>query len=459
METRSRDSSSPARARTPLIGALCALAVTIAVTLAACSNSAWDDDSSINHAQNDSSSDCAWDYSSSSDSAHGDGGELDYLPLDDTEYPYAGLPRLVIQTENSRDIGDRVNEIPAKLQIWGESAPESKVMQLTIRGRGNTSWETMPKRSYKIEFLEKQEILGMHEDKDWALVGNYADKTLMKNYLMYDLAARLGVRYAPQCRFVELYLNRNYLGVYLIAETIKVAEYRVNIPKTSNSYLVEITTPPDSLNKTLVVHHPKDISEKSWNDLTEHVDQFEKFLDTLRMYETSDLHEWLDIEECTKHYWVQEFSKNPDAMGIASLFFTWVKGSQIRMGPVWDFDLSCGGHTVDSVVLTNKWYIRQGYWHSYIFRDSAASISRVRFWRGNKEKFTAAIDTVDSLYARLQPAAKNNYKKWNTLRSTEYRYHRHAYDSYEEAVEDLKMWLRERYEWIDEEMSESKRAN
>ena len=84
-----------------------------------------------------------------------------YLPLTDTEYPYAGIPRIVIETENRSPVKDRKNEIPAKLQIWGENSPESEVMDLTIRGRGHTSWSGMPKKSYKIEFTNKQAMLGM----------------------------------------------------------------------------------------------------------------------------------------------------------------------------------------------------------------------------------------------------------------------------------------------------------
>ena len=140
-----------------------------------------------------------------------DFAKLDYLPLDDSEYPYAGIPRVVIVTENYQKIKNREIEIPAKLQIWGEKAPESEIMDLTIRGRGNTSWTEMPKKSYKIEFVNKQAMLGMPKDRDWALIANYADKTLMKNYLMYHLSAELGAYYAPRCEFIELYLNKDYL--------------------------------------------------------------------------------------------------------------------------------------------------------------------------------------------------------------------------------------------------------
>ena len=426
--------TSPARAYVAPCRVLFAamLAFALSVTLGACSNS-----------------DCAWDDTC---------GEFDYLPLDDTKYPYVGIPRIVIKTDDGSDVSSQIIEIPAKLQVWGATEPESGVMELTIRGRGNTSWETMPKKSYKIEFAEKQAILGMPEDRDWALVSNFADKSLMKNFLAYQLAADLGMRYAPRCRFVELYLNRDYLGVYLLTETIKVAEHRVNIPKTNDSYLVEITQHPDSTDKTFVVHAPKDTSEQVQQTLREHTDKFDEFLETIEMYEKSDLADWLDIEECTKHYWVQEFAKNPDATGVASLYFTWVKGSKIRMGPVWDFDLAFGGHSDDSIINPDDWYIRRGYWHSFIFRDLTASRSRVYYWRNNKEKFAHVLDAIDSLQAQLQGAAENNFKKWKILKNTEYEYHRQAYGSYEEAVDDLKKWTRKRYEWIDGEMSVSKRA-
>jgi len=59
----------------------------------------------------------------------------------DKEYPYANIPRIVIYTENRQKIKDRETEIPAKLQIWGKKEAESEIMDLTIRGRGNTSWE------------------------------------------------------------------------------------------------------------------------------------------------------------------------------------------------------------------------------------------------------------------------------------------------------------------------------
>lgn len=101
--------------------------------------------------------------SSSSSAKSSSSSKLEYpdsFKPQDKEYPYAGIPRIVIETGNRIAIKDRETEIPAKMQIWGESSSESEILDLTIRGRGNTSWTEMPKKSYKIEFEKKQSMLG-----------------------------------------------------------------------------------------------------------------------------------------------------------------------------------------------------------------------------------------------------------------------------------------------------------
>lgn len=389
--------------------------------------------------------------------------KIDYLPLDDSEYPYAGIPRIVIETENHREIKDRETEIPAKLQIWGEHAPESEIMDLTIRGRGNTSWG-MPKKSYKIEFINKQSMLGMPKDRDWALIANYADKTLMKNYLMYHLSAKLGAYYAPRCEFVEFYLNNEYLGVYLLTETIKKTKKRVNI-SDSNSYIVEVDAKyrddeqvvfskvikQNSLGKAFRIHYPKKASETALHDIETHIQSFETFLkDSIKT--SSNLSQWIDVNEYVKHYWVQEFSKNPDACFNSSIFFSWTKDNIIKMGPVWDFDLAMGNYDNKSISSPQDWHIKESYWNDFIFRDSIAAQAKIDFWTENKLAFKELLNAIDSIQVALNKAAKNNFKKWIILQNTSFIYHPASYKSYQNATEDLKKWIIERYSWIDSQL-------
>ena len=389
----------------------------------------------------------------------------DYLSINNSEFPYAGIPRIVIETENNQQIRDRETEIPAKLQIWGESEPISEVMKLTIRGRGNSSWTSMPKKSYKIEFTNKQAMLGMPKDRDWALIANYADKSLIKNYLMYQLSAKIGAYYAPRCEFTELYLNKEYLGIYLLTETIKISKNRINIPKTDNSFIVEVDAKyrpneqvifsniikSDSIGQAFRIHEPKEASDSTLSIIKEHITSFEAFLKNVS--KTDSISNWIDIDEYLKHYWIQEFSKNPDAEFHTSVFFSWTIDDLIKMGPVWDFDLSLGGFDNESINSPQNWFIKKAYWNAFVFKNEKIDSLRIDYWKTNRSKFVESLSSIDSISYLLTDAASNNFRKWDILQSTKLKYHKYPYNSYQEAVSDLKKWITKRIEWIDSQIN------
>ena len=381
-----------------------------------------------------------------------------YLPLNDTEYPYAGIPRIVIETDNKAEVKDRETEIPAKLQIWGEHAPESEVMDLTIRGRGNSTWD-MPKKSYKIEFIDKQSMLGMPKERDWALIANHADKTLMKNYLAYRLSAGLGSYYSPRCEFAELYLNREYLGVYQLTETIKIGKNRIRVPEPSKTFLVEIDAKYredehvyfTNLGKALNIHYPKELKSLTQDTLISFVNNFESYVQLMEQYKTLSVDRWIDVDEYIRHYWIQEFTKNLDANFYTSVYFTWAIDGRIFMGPVWDFDLAFGGHNTEKDRLPSEYRLRDHYWNKYLFADADFLQKSRDFWSAHKSVFYSVLDSIDHYHAVLEKAAKNNFKRWDILQSVNNLHHPKAYDSYDEAVQDLKNWTAERFNWIDQE--------
>ena len=388
--------------------------------------------------------------------------EQEYISLDDSEYPYSGLPRIVVETKNNATIKDMVNEVPARLQVWGKDSPESPIISLKIRGRGNSTWWHMPKKSYKIEFDEKKTFLGMPKNRDWALISNYADKTLMKNFLMYRLSAQLGAYYAPRCEFAELFVNGEYQGLYLLTETIKIGKNRVNIPKDSNSYIVEIDgrireNEPYVYSDVIAangqyfhIHDPKNPSKHQLKKMENNIHSFEKFLINIQDKADNNVDQWIDVAEYVKHYWVQDFSKNPDARFYTSVYFSWTN-DVIKMGPVWDFDLSFGENLSDDCNLSSKWYVRKFYWNRYLFMDSVLSSAVKNFWLEKRDDFNKVLDSIDSVAILLSPAAENNFKKWNILNSTEQWYHPNAYDSYDDAVRHLKSWIQDRIAWIDKQ--------
>ena len=379
----------------------------------------------------------------------------EFLTLNNSEYPYAGIPRLVIETEDFTQIRDRETKIPAKLQIYGESAPESGVLDLTIKGRGNSSFTGMPKPSYKIDFEKKQEMFGLPKDKDWALIANSADKTLLKNFITYKLAGWLGDEYTPRCTFVELYLNRQYQGVYLLSETIKVGKQRVDISKTDSSFLLErgpteyggehfVVTEQGT---TFGIKYPKEPSYSDKMVIKSVLSEFELFLTDSSL--SKNISDYLDFEDYLRYYWIQELSKNFDGAFRRSIYVTWQSGDPIRLGPVWDFDVAYGNWEVDSLRTVTDWYIRNSGWNGLIFDRPWYWQNATDYWKEHRAFLATLPDSISKYADELSPAAKNEFKRWPVLENTENWTYKEAYNSYNEAIDSLNSWIKQRMEWID----------
>jgi len=379
-----------------------------------------------------------------------------YLPLDDSEYPYVNLPRLVIETEDFAQIRDRETEHPAKLQIYGEKSPEDQILDLTIKGRGNSSFTGMPKPSFKISLSKKRSLLGMPKDKDWALIANSADKTMLRNFITFKLARWLGDEYAPRNKFVELYLNRQYQGVYLLTETIKVSKSRVNIKEDGSQFLVEIG-PTYKAGHTYFkqderlyeICFPSQPSSQSYLDLTNHMNAWTEYLKKGHFHGEDSLASWIDTEDFFRYYWIQELSKNLDG-ARRSIYFTWEKQGVIKMGPVWDFDVAYGNWVQgDTLLSPANWHIRLNGWNQYIFKDSIIKETAKKYWIANHTLFSSITDSISKYASTIEKSASNEFSRWPILENDENWSYKEKYSSYKEAVDSLNSWINQRINWID----------
>ena len=381
----------------------------------------------------------------------------DYLPLDDSRYPYADVPRMVIETEDFREIRDRKTEFPSYLQIYGERAPESGVYSLTVRGRGNSSF-MMPKYGLKLEFTDKVSLFGMPANRDWALIGNYGDKTHLRNFMMTRLSEWLGSRYTPRCRYVELYLNRKYMGLYLLSETVKVGKNRVNIAENDSSFLFEKESakkqdPPlviSSMGYPFHVKSPQNLKPESAEMLQSHLDAFEAYLRAPGDFPETGMRDWIDVDDFMPYYWVQEYSKNEDGRFGRSIFITWEKGQPMRFGPLWDFDISFGNESYKENRPFDGWYIRRYAWFGYIFRDDSVRSCARDYWLKHRDLFESLIDSVPLYASNISRVLKNEYRRWPIMQNTENWALKDPYENYEEALDSLVLWMKARYEWINQ---------
>ena len=385
----------------------------------------------------------------------------DHLPMDDSMYPYAGLPRIVIETEDFAGVRDRETEIPSHLQIYGEKAPESEVYELTVRGRGNSSFK-MPKYGMKLEFTDKVSLLGMPKNRDWALVANFGDKTHLRNYMMTRLSEWLGAKYTPRMQFVEVYLNRNYMGLYLLSETIKVGKNRVNIDENDTTFLLEKEDskkfdPPYVLTDNQYYYHiksPKNPSPETEKLLKNHLNAFENFMEDYYLHRANEIKNWLDVDDFLLFYWVQEYSKNEDGNYARSVFMTWKKGEPIHFGPLWDFDLAFGNASREQNQNPEDWYIRKYRLNYYIMQNSVVKEAALDYWNNHRKTFKALIDSIPVYRAIIEKAIDNEYRRWPVIGNTENWALKDPYDSYDEAVEVMTEWMKKRYQWIDNDIGE-----
>ena len=152
-----------------------------------------------------------------------------------THLPIVLLDTLGEEFEEKEDIWTQISVIDNENGInFISDTPDIQVAALTHQ-RGATSFH-FDKKQYRLEFYEEMgsdkqldiSVMGMASESDWVLNAPYLDKTLVRNALMYQIA-RDTMEWAPDTRFCELFLNGEYMGLYLMMETVKVSENRLDL--------------------------------------------------------------------------------------------------------------------------------------------------------------------------------------------------------------------------------------
>ncbi len=331
------------------------------------------------------------------------------LPLNDIEYPYAGIPRIVIETENHQAIKDRETEVPAKLQIWGANAPESDVMDLTIRGRGNSTW-WLPKKPYSITFNEKQSFLGMAEAKKWVLLANYLDRTLIRNAVAFEIAKKTNLEWSPSGKFAEVFLNGKFLGNYFICEKVQINKNRLDISK--DSYLLEFDVNYDEEFKfktsvkefSVNIKNPDMPSEAQFAYIAAYVDTIECILygDCPNL----EIEDYLDLQSFADFFIIFELTENSEPLNPKSVFMHKDFGP-LKAGPVWDFDWCT---FIERKV--NGWRINKALWYDALFKNKNFREKIQDNWTQYKNEFEKIPQFIDSLASYIKESNDRNISLW-----------------------------------------------
>ena len=154
---------------------------------------------------------------------------------------FTGLPIVYINTLGEAEITSKDEYISATISIDGSrNFQELAQTNIRIRGRGNSTWETHPKKPYQIRFNDKTSILGMPEDRRWLLLAEYSDKSMMRNKVVHVLAlgSSTNLVWTPTSEYAEVYLNGEYNGTYNISQKVEQTANRLDIG--DQGFLLEI---------------------------------------------------------------------------------------------------------------------------------------------------------------------------------------------------------------------------
>ena len=381
------------------------------------------------------------------------------------------VPVLYIST-NNRPITSKTTYVTGSLKIKKNITGDSLYSgEIEIRGRGNSTWN-FPKKPYKIKLGKKAGLLGMNESKQWVLLANYADKTLIRNELGFELSRRFGLAYTSAGRFVEVVLNNVYLGNYELVEQIDVGKNKVNITEQSvpstnitGGYMVELdgfantepvnfTTPR---NMPISVHYPDDddIVEAQREYIKNYLVDFENRLFFNDFDDSTSYKKVFDVDSYVNYYLVNEIMGNSDIFWSTNMYKN-QKNAFLFTGPVWDFDIAANndqrlGNAVNKLMLTAAHNPKQ--WINRLMQDKFFRSKVRKRWNEMYGKVSLGI-FIDELVKKLAISQKKNFAQWPILNEKVHLNFQVA-GSYEGEVNYLKNYLSNRILWLNTQFNGS----
>jgi hypothetical protein len=389
------------------------------------------------------------------------------------EYPVAEqLPLLRINTTDGVAITSRDVYVPGTFTLADSAGTPVAEGALEIRGRGHSTWG-MPKKPYRLKLGGSAGLLGMPASRHWVLLANYADKTLMRNEVAFQLSRWLEMEYTPRSRYVELELNGSYEGIYQLAEHVRIAPERVNIPELevtdttaatiTGGYLIEVDQRRDAefcFNSTrtpmvFCLSNPETLGDSAWFRQRAYLEGYMQqvdeaifgpgFADPLTGYAA-----YLDVESAIDYYLVNELFKNVDGNLRLSTYLYKKRDGKLTFGPVWDFDLAIGNVNYDNADLVEGWHIRTAAWFDRLFQDPAFALRVRDQWRALVADGT--LDGIDEFMsiqrAYLSEVQVRNFERWPILDTWVWP-NRVVTGSYSGEVFAMRDWYGRRRIWMD----------
>ena len=387
-------------------------------------------------------------------------------PLHDKEIPSNfQIPTVYIFTEGGRNIDSKTEYVNASFRFEDPSGfyTDDKMVEVNgrIKGRGNTTWG-MPKRPYRIKLDEKTKVFGRWGNKDWILLANYSDKTLLRNITMMEVSRICGMAWTPYMLSVNVYLNNQYIGVYSFSDHKEIAGHRVNIEvvkeqEVEGGYYLEIEEAMDepvcfkttTMDTPVMFHEPESPTTAQQNYVRNWFQGFESAL--LRIpgeHDYTTYRSYIEIPSFINYYIIQEIAKNPDGNVRKSTYITKEKGKGLEMYHVWDFDITLGNCDYTNFEKPDGWQMRYVKWYNQLFHDPEFKKAVVDRWNELYPTLKTQVPAfIDRQYRLMDGAEAANFERWQILGKKVWPNY-YYFPTYQEEYDFLQDFYSERLEWL-----------
>ena len=391
-------------------------------------------------------------------------------------YPASGLP--IVKIKTNQVVGpamDKSSYVEGSLEIIGDGNFEGlEETNMKIKGRGNSTWwictdasagAVVGKCPYQVKFGDKTSVLGMPEDKKWVLLAEKSDKSMIRNKIARYIGELSDLEYTPNAEYVELFINEDYQGTYLIGQKVEESSNRVDIG--DDGYLIEIDTDANNrIDSDDIIFKPTiwssihtdgvfnikdpdiDYGSDEFHLIENYINEFESVLYSNNFNSPGSGYEsYIDVDSLIDWFLINEIAKTVDARWYSSIYFSYIPGEKIKMGPIWDFDLSYGNLNYSDAQYTSEFYIKQNNWIDKLYQDEVF-VEKVKIrYSYYHSKLDDIKNKIDEFAKYIDKSQKANFERWDILGV--YVWPNPVYDlTYEEEVERLKNWIEERMNWL-----------
>ena len=361
-----------------------------------------------------------------------------WIAPNENKYGYSGsLPVMFINTDGGAAITSTEDYVSGTYYLdnlgneeFENIASPDSAFALEIRGRGNYTWRDFDKKPYRLKFDKKVSPLGMNKSKHFALLAHADDQmAFLRNTIGFELSRRLGLKYTPAQQPVEVVLNGDYIGLYFLTETIRVAKDRVNIVEQPDSatdasvitggWLIEIDNYDEPLQVRITEGNGEVIrfTYKTPEILSAQQERYLKsqmVATNSAIYSTDkDSETWehyIDIDSLARFYIVQEIMDNAESFHGSCYLHKDQGQTKWIFGPVWDFG--------NSYRRNNGYFIYQyppfgQTWIGEIAKYPRFQQKVVEVWKSFKgNNYKGLHDFVDAFIDQIYSASQSNYTRW-----------------------------------------------